>query len=249
VLHVEVSGIGRRLVLVHGFTQTGNSWGTIASELAAEHEVVRVDAPGHGRSSNVHVDQPDGARLLGAVGARAAYLGYSMGGRLALHLALGEPNLVERLILVSTTAGIDDPAERAERRAADGRLATELERDGLEAFLERWLRLPLFSGLRADAAGMELRRRNTVAGLASSLRLAGAGTLDPPLWDRLGSLTMPVLVVAGEVDAKFRALAERLVDEIGAQASLAVVAGAGHAVHLEAPDAFLSTIRPFLDGS
>lgn len=246
MLHSEVAGSGPRLVLVHGFTQTSGSWGPVATSLEADHEVVRVDAPGHGQSSAVRAGLEQGARLLGEVGGRAQYLGYSMGGRLALHLALAEPGLVERLILVSATAGIDDPTERAERRAADERLAADLERDGLEPFLSGWLRQPLFSGLGPDAAGMEHRRRNTVEGLASSLRLAGTGTIEPPLWGRLSELTMPVLVVAGERDEKFTRLAERMVTTIGRNAAVAVVPGAGHAAHLEAPDAFLAVVRPFL---
>ena len=109
-LHAERSGAGApRLVLVHGFTQTGRSWSTIAADLARDHEVVLVDAPGHGGSGAVDADLPAGAALLGQAGGRGVYVGYSMGGRLALHLALAEPALVDGLVLLGATAGIDDP--------------------------------------------------------------------------------------------------------------------------------------------
>jgi 2-succinyl-6-hydroxy-2,4-cyclohexadiene-1-carboxylate synthase len=167
-----------------------------------------------------------------------------MGGRLCLHLAVVRPDLVRRLVLLSTTAGIEDPAERAARRAADDDLAASIERDGVDAFLARWLALPLFATLPPDAAGADDRRRNTASGLASSLRLAGAGTQEP-LWDRLGTLDMPVLVVAGALDAKYVAIAERLAGLVP-HATLDVVDGAGHAVHLERPDVFASVLDDWL---
>jgi 2-succinyl-6-hydroxy-2,4-cyclohexadiene-1-carboxylate synthase len=248
-LHTEEEGTGPTVVLVHGFTQTSRSWGPVGAGLAAGHRVVRVDAPGHGGSGGLSADLWTGARLLGQAGGPAAYVGYSMGGRLCLHLALLEPGSVRALVLIGATAGIDDPDERAARRASDEAWARRLETEGLDPFLEAWLAQPLFAGLGADAAGLAERRRNTVAGLADSLRRAGTGTQDPPLWDRLGELTMPVLAVAGEHDRKFRQLAERLTSAIGGNAAIAVVPGAGHAAHLEAPGAFLDVVRPFLAAS
>jgi 2-succinyl-6-hydroxy-2,4-cyclohexadiene-1-carboxylate synthase len=233
------------VALVHGFTQTGRSWSAIADELAGEREVLLVDAPGHGESSGVEADLLHGANLLAEAVGRAVYVGYSMGGRLCLHLALARPDLVVGLVLVGATAGIDDEQERAARRAADAQLAADLERDGVDAFLDQWLANPMFAGLTREAAQVDDRRRNTVAGLASSLRLAGAGTQEPS-WDRLSVLTMPVLVLAGDDDAKFAALGRRLAEGIGVNASFAVVAGAGHTAHLEQPAAFLALLRPWL---
>ena len=190
-------------MLVHGFTQTGRSWDRVAARLAERHTVVTVDAPGHGESGAIRADVPAAAALLGAAGGPATYVGYSMGGRLCLHLAVDQPELVRRLVLVSATAGIDDAAERATRRQADEQLAASIERDGVDAFLDRWLALPLFATLPRDAAGLDDRRRNTADGLASSLRLAGTGTQEP-LWDRLPELPMPVLLVAGALDDEVR---------------------------------------------
>ena len=247
-LHVDTTGAGSRVVLVHGFTQTRRSWSALTPRLVeAGHEVVAVDAPGHGGSAaHGDADLVEGARLLGDAGGRAAYVGYSMGGRLALHLVVERPELVERLVLVGATAGMDTEDERAERRSADERLAADLERDGLDAFLARWLANPLFATLPADAAGVEDRRENTVAGLAASLRRTGTGT-QQPLWDRLSGVSVPVLLVVGELDAKFTALAQRLQSAWGGPAELAVLEGAGHACHLERPDAFLDVVLPFLD--
>jgi 2-succinyl-6-hydroxy-2,4-cyclohexadiene-1-carboxylate synthase len=241
-LSVERLGTGRRLVLIHGFSQTGRSWAGLTADLAGDHEVVLVDTPGHGGSADLALDLPGGAEALVAAAGPGTYVGYSMGGRLALHAALDHPGAVERLVLLGATAGIEDGAERAARRAADETLAVALERDGLEVFLDRWLSNPLFAGLPADAAGRDERLRNTVAGLASSLRRAGTGS-QADLWPRLGELAMPVLVVAGEHDAKFRLIGERMARAIGTNATFAVVPGAGHAAHLEAPQAFLALLR------
>jgi 2-succinyl-6-hydroxy-2,4-cyclohexadiene-1-carboxylate synthase len=246
VLHVEVDGRGPRLVLVHGFTQTGRSWGRLASAWADRFEVVRVDAPGHGRSAAATVDMVEGARLLAAAGGPALYLGYSMGARLALHLALARPDLVHALVLVSGTAGIDDPTERQARRLDDEWLASRLETDGVAEFVRHWLARPLFAGLTEDGAGLAARLENTEAGLAASLRLAGTGA-QQSLWDRLPELAMPVLAVAGERDDVFVARAQAMATAIGTNASVAVVPGAGHAAHLEAPDVFLAVVAAFLD--
>jgi 2-succinyl-6-hydroxy-2,4-cyclohexadiene-1-carboxylate synthase len=241
-LTAERRGAGPPVVLVHGFTQTGRSWAPVAEHLAGRFEVITVDAPGHGGSADVRADLGAGAELIGATGGRATYVGYSMGGRLCLHLAVARPDLVERLVLISATGGIDDDGGRAARRAGDEQLAASIERDGVDAFLDGWVAQPMFAGL--PDPGLDDRRRNTAAGLASSLRLAGTGTQEP-LWDRLSALTMPVLVVAGALDAKFVAAAERMAELIP-DVTLAVVADAGHTVHLERPDAFLTVLDAWL---
>jgi 2-succinyl-6-hydroxy-2,4-cyclohexadiene-1-carboxylate synthase len=232
-------------VLVHGFTQTRSSWDPIAKVLnAGGYEVVAVDAPGHGDSRELHLDLGDGADALGDTGGRATYVGYSMGGRLALQLAVASPARVERLVLVSATAGIEDDEERAARRAADAQRADEIERDGVAAFLEGWLSTPMFITLTPAAADLQARRANTAAGLAASLRLAGTGA-QTSLWPDLAALPMPVLIVAGALDDKFAAIATRMAASIPA-AELAIVAGAGHAVHLERQDDFVDVLRRWL---
>ncbi len=239
-----IGRVGReRIVLVHGFTQTARSWDRIAQDLIGEHEVVAVDAPGHGSAGALALDLIDGAIYLGDVGGVATYIGYSMGGRLCLHLALARPDLVRALVLVGATGGIDDQAERNARLAADNDLAGRLEREGIDAFLDRWMAQPMFANVPDDRHD---RARNTMSGLASSLRLAGTGT-QVPLWDRLRRLSMPVLVLSGEHDVKFTALAHRLADSIGENATVEIIGGAGHAAHLEQPEAFLAVVRHWLD--
>lgn len=227
---------------MHGFTQTGRSWDRIAAGLAG-HDVVQPDLPGHGRRADERADLWRCADRLALECGLATYVGYSMGARVALHLALAHPALVTGLVLLGATAGIDDEHERAARRAADDVLADRLEEVGTSVFLEEWLGQRLFAGLPEDARGA---RSTDAAGLASSLRLAGTGTQEP-LWDRLPVLAMPVLVLAGERDEKFRALAGRLAAAVGDNAEVALVPGAGHAAHLERPDAFLDVLRPWLD--
>jgi 2-succinyl-6-hydroxy-2,4-cyclohexadiene-1-carboxylate synthase len=274
VLHIERRGRGPRLALVHGFTQSGAAWGPVGEALSGTHEVLALDAPGHGRSAAVEADLPGGAEMMAdavlSEGGPASWLGYSMGGRFALHVALQRPEAVDRLVLVSATAGIDDEAERSARRESDRKLADRVEAEGLEPFVRWWLTQPMFAGLAKDglakdglakdglagdgqttdrptidAAQLEGRLGGTAAGLASSLRLAGTGTQEP-LWDQLGRIEVPVLVVAGAEDHKFLARAERLRQGIGANATLEIVAGAGHACHLEQPDRFLKMLTTWL---
>jgi len=235
-------------VLVHGFAQTARCWGPVADDLARDHEVVALDLPGHGAAPHPAQDLVATAALIGEQGGRGTYVGYSFGGRACLRLALDHPDLVDRLVLVGATAGLDGEAARAERRATDEALARRIEAHGVGAFLDTWLALPLFSGLPERYHFREERLRNSAAQLAASLRLAGTGAQEP-LWGRLGELAarrLPVLVVAGTLDTKFTALAERLATGIGPTAQLAPVEGAGHTAHLEQPEAFLAALRAWL---
>lgn len=251
-LHADAIGAGPRLVLAHGFTQTGRVWGTLDDRLAEDHRVVRVDLPGHGRSGQIRATLAGGARLVAGAGQRASYVGYSMGARFCLQLALNRPAMVEHLVLISGTAGIEDPGERRVRRRSDQALAEELDpADGsparvtVEEFVARWLENPLFAGIDHRAAGLKQRLTNTGAGLASSLRLAGTGT-QRPAWSVLHRLEMPVLVVTGGRDHKFTALGRRLARAIGPNAVHEVVEPAGHAPHLERPGQVTDLVRAHL---
>lgn len=234
-----------RLTLVHGFTQTGRSWAPLMPALSEHFEVVTPDLPGHGRRSAEPAGLEDAARVVGEEGGRGAYLGYSMGGRVALRLALDRPDLVEQLVLVSTSAGIEDDDNREQRRREDEARAQAIETAGVDDFLEEWLAQPLFAGLSAEAAGLGSRRENTAAGLAAALRLLGPGSHDA-MWRRLLDLHMPVLIVAGERDDAYCEQAVHLGGWMGEVAVLAMVPGAGHACHLERPQAFVDLILPFL---
>lgn len=247
VLHrVVEGGSKRRVVLVHGFTQTLHSWEGVGSALAAAgHEVVRLDLPGHGGSSDERMHFDEAAGAVGEAGGRGVYVGYSLGGRLCLRLAVERPDLVTGLVLLSASPGLADPRERATRRTADEALALEIEAAGTDLFLHRWLSQPLFAGLRVPAADFAARQANRPEGLAAALRLLGTGT-QTPLWDRLGSLRMPVMLVVGMDDPKFSDVATRMARAVGPTAALTVVTDAGHAVHLEQPHEVATTIRDFV---
>jgi len=250
-------GPGRRLVLLHGFTQGPGSWDALLADLDPAYQIVRVTLPGHGPAggASAHVRLPFEAAagaIAGAVAAAAGpepatWFGYSLGGRLALRVALDRPDLVGALALLGATAGIEDAPARAARVEIDERLASGLERQGVERFVDGWLAQNLFSRLPRTAAGVEERRAGTVDGLAASLRLLGTGTQEP-VWDRLGEIDVPVLLMAGEHDSKFSALAFRLAAAIGPSAGLSFVPGAGHAAHLERPRSVATILTRFLDG-
>jgi 2-succinyl-6-hydroxy-2,4-cyclohexadiene-1-carboxylate synthase len=243
ILAHETTGSGTPAAFVHGFTQTRRSWAPLLA-LMPGIEATVIDAPGHGGS-------PDGARSLTQSGddiaetMRAGILvGYSMGARMALHAALDHPDIVSGLVLISGTAGIEDAADRAARRAADDALAARIEEAGTAAFVDEWLANPMFSGLSPAMAMREERLRNTPRGLADSLRSAGAGTQDD-LWPRLGSLEMPTLIITGTRDTKFTVIGERMHRAV-AGSTWEQVDGAGHTVHLEAPAAVAGILLAWL---
>ena len=245
VLHGERDGSGPPVVLLHGFGQTGRCWGPLAAALARDHDVLRLDAPGHGGSSAVAADLPTTGRLVAAAGGAAVYLGYSMGARMALHVASEAPESVRGLVLLGGTPGIEDDGERAERHTADLALAARIRRDGVPAFVDHWLALPMFAGLPPEGRFVDERRRNTAEGLATSLELAGTGA-QAPLWSALPAIHVPVLVLAGADDHRYAAIAERTAAAIGPNATVELVPGAGHSAHLEQPARFVDIVRPWL---
>ena len=257
LLDHEVIGTGPRVVLVHGFTQTARSWNEIAEVLAGDHEVVTVDLPGHGRSAGHHADDLHAtAAALATTSGVASYVGFSLGGRVCLTLALDNPDVVDRLVLIGATPGIVDANDREARVAADRRLADRLDPPegsdisplSLTSFLDEWLSGPLFSHLTAEHQGREARLENTPRGLAYSLRTVGAGT-QVPSHGALGDLDMPVMLITGERDAKFTAIAAEMQAIIGPKAQSAVLPGVGHAVPFEDTDAFLECLVRFLADS
>ena len=221
--------MARTLVLLHGFTNTGLSWEAVAAALPERYRPLAPDIRGHGAASDVRPVSL--AAVIADVGALAEgpceLAGYSMGGRLALHAAFALPGRVRRLILIGASPGLADPAERAARRAADEALADEVEAMTIDEFAERWARTPVLAG-------------QPPAVLAAALRGLGTGAL-PSLWERLAELAIPVELVVGERDAKFRATADQMAAALP-RARVHVVPGAGHAVHLEDPRAVAGVI-------
>ena len=224
------------MILVHGFTQSADSWEPVIDALPRDADTVTIEVP-------EGLDFLSTASGIGARGGPGTYVGYSMGGRLCLALALERPDLVQQLVLVSASPGIADERERTARRIADERLALDVERDGVDAFLDRWLDQPLFASLPRDVARIDERRRtNTVDRITHQLRALGQGA-QPSLWDRLPQLTMPVTLVTGAYDRKYTELATQMAAAIGNDTRTVVIPGAGHALQLEQPDALAAVLR------
>jgi 2-succinyl-6-hydroxy-2,4-cyclohexadiene-1-carboxylate synthase len=228
------------VVLLHGFAGTRGMWDGVERHLPAErYRALALDLPGHGQLA----DAPRPLTFEGCVQSvlerspeRLVLVGYSMGGRIALHVALAAPERIEKLVLVSTTAGIDDPEERAGRRDADHRLADEVEDGTIAHFVDRWRSQAMFAEDPPEVVALARadQSRNRPDSVAAALRGIGTGEMQP-LWQRLGELAMPVTVLVGCRDAKFCALGERMVGLLS-EARLVVVAG-GHCLALENPEA------------
>jgi 2-succinyl-6-hydroxy-2,4-cyclohexadiene-1-carboxylate synthase len=226
------------LVLLHGFGGTRRTWDGVVAHLDRErYRPLALDLPGRGQASvqsSPITFQTCVEAVLEASPDRFALCGYSLGGRVALHVALGAPERISRLVLVSCSPGIEDDGERAARQIADLRLAEELEQIPFEQFIEQWRAQPLFADDPPEVGELarEDQRRNEPHALANVMRGLGTGEM-APLWARLGELPMPTTVVAGERDVKFRAIGERMVALMPA-AELVVIPG-GHALALESP--------------
>ncbi len=256
-LHVRVSGSGPALLLLHGFTGSGGTWDRLAAALP-ERRSIAPDLLGHGRSAAptdparyaLERQADDLADLLRTLGEeRTDVIGYSMGARLALVLALRHRALVRSLLLESPSAGIADDAARACRREEDEARALRLEQDGLDAFVAEWEQQPIFASHAAlpDEVRARLRRErlgHDPRGLAASLRGAGQGVM-VPLHDVLPEVDAAALIVAGELDEGGRERAAVVTAAIRG-ARLAIVAGAGHTPHVERPEAFFDLVRGHL---
>jgi 2-succinyl-6-hydroxy-2,4-cyclohexadiene-1-carboxylate synthase len=223
-----------RFVFVPGFTQTAGTWDAVRAALPPDLETVALDLPSG-------LDIPATAAALRATSGPGVYVGYSLGGRLCLQLAVDDPDAVEALVLVSATAGIADAADRAARRESDEALAREVERDGADAFMARWLSQPLFAALPPDAAGPRLGAGDEAV-LTHQLRVLGQGVQEP-LWDRLEELDVPVLLVTGADDAKYTAVADAMFERI--DDCMHVVLEGGHALPLEQPEALAESLVTF----
>ncbi len=257
-LNVETWGSGSPLVLIHGFTGSARAWGRFGDLMAARHTLIAVDVAGHGDTDSpaevaryrMEAAAADIVEAVAKIGyERPAWLGYSMGGRLALYLASQYPQRIERLALIGASPGLATETERAERRAADELLARNIEADGVPAFIDYWENIPMFASQKtlsqevrgAIRAG---RLQNTVTGLANSLRGMGTGS-QPPTFDALPSLPFPVLLVSGALDVKFTGIAGEMTKVIP-DARCVTIPGAGHAAQTDRPDECAAAILEFL---
>jgi 2-succinyl-6-hydroxy-2,4-cyclohexadiene-1-carboxylate synthase len=259
--NIVTAGAGAPLTLLHGFTGSTESWTHLQEALAARFKLIMPDLLGHGRSAappnparyGMERSVADLIAILDELGVeRTHLLGYSMGGRVALAAAIAHPKRIASLVLESASPGIADADERDARVASDGALAELIERKGIEAFVTRWERLPIFSSQEGlpEAVRARLRKQrlaNNPTGLANSLRGLGTG-VQMPLWERLGELRIPTLIMAGELDVKFVEIARRMAAAI-AGSRVAVVPDATHTIHVEQPEVFQCIVLEFAGGA
>ncbi len=225
-----------RVVFVPGFTQTSESWRGVIDTLSAGIEAEALDIPpGHDWSETAH--------RLAEAGGGGTWVGYSMGGRLALQVALDRPDLVDALVLVSATAGLRSESEAATRRASDAALAQRIESIGVAAFLVEWLAQPMFERVPTDAPGVTERGRWSAAELAGVLRALGTGSM-PNLWPRLSELELPITIVTGIHDPKFSAIGDELAAACVNSSVTRISVDAGHAIPLERPDFLRGLLTP-----
>jgi 2-succinyl-6-hydroxy-2,4-cyclohexadiene-1-carboxylate synthase len=258
-LNYEVIGEGTPVTLLHGFTQSGRSWHEVVSKMPDGWKWVMPDLRGHGDTRvlpgaphTMDACTADLEMLWDHLGiARTHLAGYSMGGRLALHVAATRPERILSLLTIGAHAGLEEEA-REGRRRGDEALAERIEKDGLEAFVNYWSSLPLFAGLERRGPSFLAQVRaermsNHVAGLAHSLRGMGAGAMRP-VWDELARVRCPCTFVAGQLDHGYVASARRLAMSVP-DGRLVIVQRAGHTVHQERPEAFARLLLAHLEAA
>ncbi|KAB7706012.1 2-succinyl-6-hydroxy-2,4-cyclohexadiene-1-carboxylate synthase [Bacillus aerolatus] len=256
--HVEVTGSGEPMLLLHGFTGSSSTWSETVAFLKEDYQCIAVDLIGHGKSScpsdkerySIELAARDIKELMSKLGHSCFHiLGYSMGGRLALTLAVLFPEAVQSLILESASPGLKTKQERLQRQEADTLLAAKIEQEGINAFVEYWEKIPLFHTqkklpLEKREALRKQRLQNSAVGLSRSLRGMGTG-FQPSWWQKLSELTMPVLLITGTEDVKFTNIACEMSGLL--QSSVwKKVNGAGHAIHVEDCAKFGTIIKEFL---
>ncbi len=257
-MHYTVSGDPRRpaILFLHGFMGSGADWADVLPALGGRFYCVVPDLPGHGASLKL---PPEAYTVEGAARAlldlldelgveRPVLAGYSMGGRLALYLALRHPERCAGLFLESASTGIEDASEREARRRSDEEKARRLESGDFESFLRDWYRQPLFASLTRNEGlleeTVEARLRNDPEELARSLRGMGAGS-QPSLWGELAGLEVPSFAVAGELDEKYVRISDRMASH-SSRMRATVVSAVGHNVHAESRAAYLALLEDFL---
>ena len=255
-LYTRDEGEGNPLVLLHGFTGSGESMSQIAESLPVR--VLSPDLVGHGLSPapealeyyRIEAMVEQIRRIVKSrVGGPVFICGYSMGARLALSYASRYQADVKGLILIGGTPGIEDRYEAEERARHDAQLAARIESEGVAEFVSYWEALPMFvsqlqlsSDLRLVIRRIRLSQRPH--GIANALRMASTGIMNP-IWKTLPELQIPTLLITGEYDVKFTKIAKRM-DHILPYGKHVIVSEAGHAAHTEDPQMVTGLIKEFL---
>lgn len=256
--HVDVCGDGFPLVLLHGFTGDSTTWSSFKPTWGKDSKLIMPDLIGHGKTDSPvdvkHYSIQAAARHLAILldqlqVEKVDLLGYSMGGRLALTFALLYPDRMRKLILESSTAGLETKEEKEQRRKQDHQLADDIEKKGIETFVSYWEKIPLFQtqqSLPEETKQLIRTQRlaNSTIGLANSLRGMGTGA-QPSWWDHLVNLDIPVLFITGTLDEKFCRLADLMCRKVK-KSQIVKVIGCGHAIHVEEPKKFDKIVSEFL---
>ena len=259
--HLSHVGQGETLVLLHGFTGSGEDWTVLVDSLKHRFSILTIDLPGHGHTESpgdpqryrMEVVAEDLLAILDDL--KLSYInlmGYSMGGRLALYFALQYPGRIKSLILESASPGLLRPDERQARRQRDASLADRIEHDGIPVFVDSWEKIPLFASQRRNlsAAAWEKQRsqrlKNNPTGLANSLRGMGTGS-QPQFWSRLEELDLPTLLLTGELDRKFTVIAGQMAAKLSYY-QMSVLANAGHNILIETPHPVCDRVVAFVTG-
>ncbi|NTW54549.1 MAG: 2-succinyl-6-hydroxy-2,4-cyclohexadiene-1-carboxylate synthase [Chlorobaculum sp.] len=245
-----------KIVFMHGFLGSGSDWLSFARKLADRYCSILVDLPGHGEAEIPAVAEADGffmrtveklAAEIRRINAEPCVLvGYSMGGRLGLALALHYPELFSKAVIVSSSPGLRTEEERSARRKSDEGVARKIERN-FEGFIEFWYDQPLFATLKSHALFREVeaqRKQGSPEQLAHALRLLGTGN-QPSFWDELPGNRLPILFCIGEKDTKYVEIGHRIVD-VCPNATLEFFEGCGHTLHIEEPERFIGSVERFI---
>ncbi len=258
-LNVRTVGSGPAVVALHGFAGNVSTWSEFVSEAQKKYTVITIDLLGHGDSdapavvSRYQMERTidDIAAAIHDLGfSQGCWLGYSMGGRVALAAAALLPNVCSSLVIEGASPGLLSPEARARRQRNDEALADLILNEGIEAFTKHWAEQPLFGSQKSVPSDIQDRIRtqrltSNPTGLANTLRAAGSG-VQPPLHKFLPTIKIPVLCIAGEYDKKFTIIGRRMCNKLP-NGRLGIVPGAGHAAHLEKPREFNRVVLAFLD--
>ncbi len=255
---VEMKGEGTPVVFLHGFTGDTTTWSRITDKFSANYKCILIDILGHGKTDS---PQDPSRYTMDAVSAdlfsictqldikKAIFIGYSMGGRLALHFSFLHPQFVEALVLESSSPGLKTEEERLKRRETDLALADRIMKNGIESFVDYWEEIPLFSSQKKLPEPVQNEIRNqrlgqSPLGLANSLKGMGTGA-QPSWWNKLNTLPFPVTLLVGGKDEKFIRIAKEM-KETNPDFQIKTILDTGHAIHVEEPQKFGTIIEELL---
>jgi 2-succinyl-6-hydroxy-2,4-cyclohexadiene-1-carboxylate synthase len=259
--HADIIGDGFPLVLLHGFTGDSTTWKPFFSQWSKRYKLIAIDIIGHGKTDSPQVFERydilsvthDIKQILEHLEIeKAHFLGYSMGGRLALSFAIQYPSIIHKLVLESSSPGLVTEQERENRRIQDHKLALFIRENGIEEFVEYWENIPLFStqknlSIHIQKAIKEQRLQNSVTGLCNSLIGMGTGA-QPSWWQHLSKIEADTLLLTGTLDQKFGLIAEKMKKEMN-HVEWVKIKDCGHAIHVEQPEKFGTIVNRFLSNT